>query len=68
MSLYDENTVSSLLLATVNMPNLSYYPSNFLEKMRKPMKKSSQDSQSPPWDLKSGPPEYETRLLTTWMH
>jgi hypothetical protein len=40
-----------------------YYPSIFLEGMRKTTKNTSQDSRCPGRDLKPGPPVYEAGVL-----
>jgi hypothetical protein len=45
--------------------NLSYYPSIFLEGLRKTTKNFSQDTRSPGRDLNPGPPEFEAGVLTT---
>jgi hypothetical protein len=44
----------------------SHYPGICVEGLRKTTRNPSQDSQSPGWDLKSGPPEYKAGVLTTW--
>jgi hypothetical protein len=45
-------------------PSLRYYPSIFLEGLRKTMKNLSQDNQSQTQYLNPRPPEYEAGVLT----
>jgi hypothetical protein len=40
-------------------PNLRYYPSIFLERLRKTAKGHSQDSRFPGRDMNPGPPAYK---------
>jgi hypothetical protein len=46
-------------------PNLRYYPSIYVEGLRKTTKNLSQNNLSPGRDVNSGPPKYEAGVSTT---
>jgi hypothetical protein len=46
-------------------PNLRYYSGIYFERLSKTTRNLRQDSQSPGRDFNPGPPENETRILTT---
>jgi hypothetical protein len=48
-------------------PNLRYYPSIYLERLRKTTKTLSQDTRCPGRDSSPSTPEYETGVLTSWL-